>query len=340
MEVNRTKIVLETRNLSIGYKTRKLSLPILQDLSLELHAGDFIALAGKNGSGKSTFIRTLGGLQEALSGQVLLHGKDLRTIPSSEIAKEIAYVSTDWIQVNNLKLVDLVSLGRFPYTGILGRLSKDDRRYCEEALEITGLNSLRTKLFDELSDGEKQRGMIARALAQQTSIILLDEPIAFLDISHKFEIVRMLSELSRLHDKCILFSIHDLSIAMREAGKLWLIHDEQLHDGAPEDFMLNGRLQEIMSGQALNIQEDTGEFYLPRKRNGQVFILGSGLAYQWTIKALERMNLDVEPTNNPENLTGVKVNEGYWEIYQQGKMIKRCNTILELTLYVHLFKKE
>lgn len=333
MEWLNGKSLMHTDLLSIGYPSKAGPRALLTQLNLRLREGDFIALAGPNGSGKSTLIRTLAGLQKPLQGTVYLLGEPVSSLSAARLSRQIAFVGTDWIQVNNLKVVDLVSLGRFPYTGFLGKLSADDYRICEEAIRITGLEALSHRHFDELSDGEKQRAMIARALAQQTPIIFLDEPIAFLDISHKFEIIRILADLSRNHGKCILFSIHDIHIAMREAGFLWLIQNDTILTGTPEDCMLNGSLKEVVGGDLLEINPFSGEFYLPAKTRVFVSLDGKGYRTDWTIRALERNEIGINRENEKAEIR-VQVNELDWEVYQQQERIFQGSSIAELTSFL------
>lgn len=328
--------LMHTESLSIGYPDKKGPKTLLSQLNLQLKEGDFIALIGPNGSGKSTLIRSLAGLQPLIEGKVFLKDENIASLSAARLSQQIAFVGTEWIQVNNLRVIDLVSLGRFPYTGFLGKLSQEDKRICEEAIQLTGLEDLSQRLFDELSDGEKQRAMIARALAQQTAIIFLDEPIAFLDISHKFEIIRILANLSSNHGKCILFSIHDIHIAMREAGTLWLIQEDQILAGSPEDCMLNGSLKEVVGGNVLEINALSGEFYLPVQAKKYVMLEGSGPRADWTIRALERIQVGISQ-NSEETSLRLQVNEKEWEVFQQQQCLYQCSSLGELTSFLKSF---
>lgn len=326
--------ILQTRNLSVGYPDRKSGISLLKSLNLDACASDFIALVGVNGSGKSTLIRTLCGIQAPLEGEILLNSRPLKEYSVQDLARKIAFVNTGWIQVNNLRLSDLVRLGRYPYSNFLGRLSRNDKQICEEAIQLMGLKHLEHRLFDELSDGEKQRAMIARAIAQETEIILLDEPIAFLDMSHKFEIVRILSDLSTQFGKTILFSVHDLNIAIREADKIWMLNGQQILEGTPEDLMLSGTMQASMSGGLLEVDPQSGEFYLPKKGNNKVRVLGNGLRFNWVRRALIRMNFSLTDDEDFDELS-IEVFDERIIVRRRNKIEVTCNSIEELSFYLH-----
>lgn len=328
------EVILQTSNLSVGYPDRKSRIILLKELNLKAGASDFIALVGVNGSGKSTLIRTLCGIQAPLGGDIFLNSQPLKEYSIQELARKIAFVNTGWIQVNNLRLSDLVRLGRYPYSNFMGRLSQNDKEVCEKAIRLMGLKHLEHRLFDELSDGEKQRAMIARAIAQETDIILLDEPIAFLDMSHKFEIVRILSDLSTQFGKTILFSVHDLNIAIREADKIWMLNGQQILEGTPEDLMLSGTMQASMSGGLLEVDPQSGEFYLPKKGKDKVRVVGSSLKSNWVRKALVRMNFTLSDENEAAELF-IEVTNDQIIVKRENKVAARCNSIEELSFYLH-----
>lgn len=205
---------MKTINLSIGYATRIVA----SGINMELEAGKLLCLIGENGVGKSTLLRTLAGFQKPISGELLIDGVQLQDIPKRELAKKIAVVLTDKLDVLNTTVYELVAMGRMPYTGFFGRLSEDDKVIVEDSLKITGVEPSRK--VSNLSDGERQKVMIARALAQQTPYIFLDEPTAFLDYPSKVRTMEMLKKLAHDYNKTILLSTHDLEIALDIADRL------------------------------------------------------------------------------------------------------------------------
>lgn len=211
---------MNTKNLSIGYPKRLVA----SGINISLEAGKLSCLIGENGVGKSTLLRTLAGFQKPLAGELLVDGVQLQDIPKRDLARKIAVVLTDKPDIQNTTVKELVSMGRMPYTGFFGRLSAEDEAIVEECLKITGVESARR--VNSLSDGERQKVMIARALAQQTPYIFLDEPTAFLDYPSKVRTMEMLKQLARDYNKTILLSTHDLEIALSEADTIVMMEKD------------------------------------------------------------------------------------------------------------------
>jgi len=281
-------------DLSVGYRSRT----VLDNLNLSADECELVALIGRNGAGKSTLMRTIARLQPALSGEITIAEKPLGQYSRNELAGLLSIVTTEAVSISHLTVRQLVSFGRFPYTNWIGKLTTEDTVLIEEAMQLTGIISLESKNLHEISDGERQRAMIARALAQNTSLILLDEPTAFLDMPNKYEIVNLLHRLTRNKRKTILFSTHDLNIAMQEADKLWLIIDEALHEGAPEDMVLNHQFARVFEGTKLQFDDSNGQFNIKRKDMKQITVFGEGKTFFWTKKALERLGFAVLKTEN------------------------------------------
>lgn len=214
--------------LSIGYGGKVIA----SDLTAVLPTGTLTALVGSNGCGKSTLLRTLAGLQQSLGGEI-------SPAPS---ATTVSVVLTDRIVAPALTVNDLVILGRIPHTGLSGRLTPKDREAVERAITLCGIEHLRRRQLSQLSDGERQRAMIARAIAQDTPLILLDEPTAFLDFPAKVETLRLLSRLAHEEGKTILLSTHDLEITFQLADRLWLMAEGHLSEGTPQELAANGRI--------------------------------------------------------------------------------------------------
>jgi iron complex transport system ATP-binding protein len=277
--------ILHTANLSVGYKDRT----VLSSLNLNLNKGQLTCLLGPNGSGKSTLIRTLAGIQKPLLGMVTLQEKSLREVSPKTLAKQLSLVLTDRVTPGNLTVYELVSLGRFPYTTWMGSLTGEDKDVIQWALEITGTMQFANRHIGELSDGEKQKVMIARALAQQTDLIILDEPTAHLDSPNRIEIFHLLRELVSSGHRAILISTHDIDTAIANADKLWLVANQSISQGAPEDLVLDGRLEKAFTKEGLSFNYSLGRFEKAINNNGlKVLIKGSSLSAHWTESALRR----------------------------------------------------
>lgn len=217
--------ILTTSNLAVGYGAhhRKNSKIILSDLNLSLPEGTMSLLIGANGSGKSTLLRTLSGAQPPLSGSIAINGHSLDKISIRDRARLLALVYTDRTGGGGLTVSELVALGRQPHTGFIGRLNHDDRQSVTQAMAAVGIDGKANRPIATLSDGERQKAMIARALAQQTPLIVLDEPTAFLDIASRLEIIRLLSNLAKNENKTILLSTHDIASSLPLADRLWIV---------------------------------------------------------------------------------------------------------------------
>ena len=286
-------------DLAVGYRRRV----VLGGLNLSAAGCELVALIGRNGLGKSTLLRTIARLQPAISGEVFIAEKPLGQYARGELASTLSFVSTEPVGVSHLTVRQLVSFGRFPHTNWIGKLTEDDVALVEEALQLVGIASLGDKNLHEISDGERQRAMIARTLAQDTGLILLDEPTAFLDMPNRYEVVHLLHRLTRTKQKTILFSTHDLNIAMHQADKLWLMADGELHEGAPEDLILNQQFARLFEGTKLHFDDNKGDFNIKRKEMQPISLAGEGKVFFWTKKALERLGFSVQKEENRQNAT-------------------------------------
>ncbi|MBO9343739.1 MAG: ABC transporter ATP-binding protein, partial [Roseiflexus sp.] len=237
-----SRAILATEHLSIGYAPRRGPRRIVaSNLNLTLHAGEVVCLLGPNGVGKSTLLRTLVGMQPPLDGRVWLDGVDLSTLSAREIARRVSVVLTERVEVGQLTVYALVALGRHPHTDWTGRLTPHDEAIVRQALEAVNAVNLAGRLVHELSDGERQRVMVARALAQEPLVVVLDEPTAFLDLPRRVEIMRLLRRLAHETQRAMILSTHDLDLALRSADLLWLMAPGGgVHAGAPEDLVLGG----------------------------------------------------------------------------------------------------
>ena len=228
-------------HITLGYDDRHL----LKEVSAHFVAGQLTALIGRNGSGKSTLLRAIAGLGEVTSGAILLDGKPLASLDARQRAERIAFVTTERVRIANLRCRDVVALGRAPYTNWIGRMQEEDRTIVEEALAAVGMSDYADRTLDRMSDGECQRVMIARALAQQTPVILLDEPTSFLDLPNRYELCRLLQRLAHDEQKCILFSTHELDIARSLCDAIALVDNPSLHHLSAEAMNESGLIERL-----------------------------------------------------------------------------------------------
>jgi len=292
------KTYLTTRNLRIGYSQGKTENRLFDDLNLSLAGGQMICFMGPNGAGKSSLLRTLAGLQKPLSGEIQLFP------PSGikDIARHIAVVLTDRIYSPNLTVEEVVTFGRYPYLGWNIDLTVADKKVVRTAIERIHLEPLLTKRIYELSDGQLQLVMIARALAQDTPVILLDEPTAHLDLNNRVEIMNLLRDLSRTTHRSILLATHELDLALQTADVIWLTGKRQnIMTGLPEDLVLNGSFDEIFEFKGFDLK--TGKVLHSLFRETRVQLKGEGAAYLWTKNALERNGFSVTSEDQEISIT-------------------------------------
>lgn len=235
--------MIQFENIRLGYGERTL----IEGLTAKVRAGGLTALVGRNGTGKSTLLRAIAGLGEIVDGKIIIDGKDITTLTAAEMATRVAFVTTDKVRIANLRCRDVVALGRAPYTNWIGRMQESDTRIVEESLTSVGMSEYADKTMDKMSDGECQRIMIARALAQQTPIILLDEPTAFLDLPNRYELCSLLKRLAHDEHKCILFSTHELDIATTLCDSIALIAVPHLHIMPTAEMVESGHIERMFS---------------------------------------------------------------------------------------------
>lgn len=243
---------LRTRDLAVGYRTRRARRAVLERVNVVARSGELVCLLGPNGIGKSTLLRTLARMQPALAGRVELEDRDAQQLTPAETARRLGVVLTDRAALDGLSARRVIQLGRYPHTGWFGLLSRDDQHIVDGVIEAVGIGHLAHREFSRLSDGERQRVMIARALAQQPSLLILDEPTAFLDLPSRVELMGLLRDLARRERVAAIVSTHDLDLAVRVADVLWLVMPGgELATGAPEDVMLSGAIADAFEGRRL-----------------------------------------------------------------------------------------
>lgn len=237
--------MIRLNDLTIGYGHRIL----LQHASATIPAGELVALVGRNGTGKSTLLRAIAGLGERLGGEIRLDGHSLETLSPQQLATTVSFVTTERVRIPNLRCEDVVALGRAPYTNWIGRVQEQDKAIVERSLELVGMAAFAGKTMDRMSDGECQRVMIARALAQDTPVILLDEPTAFLDLPNRYELATLLGRLAHDEGKCILFSTHDLDVALSLCDGITLIDTPYLHHLPCDEMVRSGLIERLFAGE-------------------------------------------------------------------------------------------
>lgn len=285
--------VIKLNRLTTGYKIKNGYKIIAKELTANLNSGELTCLLGANGAGKSTLLRTLSAIQPALSGEVTIFEKTLTDYSPQQIAKTIGVVLTEKCHVRNMTAHELVCMGRSPYTGFWGGLTSDDHVLVESAMERVGIAYLAHRLVETLSDGELQKVMIAKALAQETPVIFLDEPTAFLDFPSKVEIMQLLHRLTRNMNKTIFLSTHDLELALQIADKIWLLDREAgVTIGSPEDLSLSGTLKTFFSNKGILFDRETGLFRIENEYTRQIKLVGHGFKYAMLRKALQRNGIE------------------------------------------------
>lgn len=323
--------ILSTHNLSVGYRKNKSYTTIISELNLQLKRGSLVALVGANGIGKSTLLRTLVGNQPSVSGTVKLNNEDISKISKTNLSKLLGIVNTDRTQAGGLTVRELVALGRQPYTGFLGILDNDDHKIISESMQSTGINHKADCFVAELSDGERQKVMIAKALAQQTPIIILDEPTAFLDVESRLETMLLLHHLAHEHHKAILLSSHDLSQSLMLADELWVINNRrEIYCGNTEDIALSGILNTIFTSSNITFDLLQGDFKIKRSYNQSVnLICDDDILRRWIINSLNRNNIAIE--ENGSNDIIIKATSHNKFTVQTNKQIFNASSFSQLT---------
>ena len=319
--------ILEAQNLSIGYRANRV---VAQGLDLALHSGELACLIGPNGVGKSTLMRTLAGMQHPLAGRVALMGVDVQGMKATERARRLSVVLTEKMQVGLLTGYELVALGRHPHTGWTGQLSQHDEEVIRWALQAVSAEAIAARRIAELSDGERQKLMIARALAQEPAAMILDEPTAFLDLPHRVEIIRLLRRLAAETGRAILLSTHDLDLALRSAQKIWLMSGGIVEIGAPEDLVLSGAFERTFQTEGVSFDAASGSFSIRQDSAGCVVVLGDGLAAMWIKRALEREGFVTQKNGDAPLATITVLDEKNWSLNDGKTYTSIANLLADL----------
>lgn len=281
-------ITLEGIGLSLGYTKQGKRKELLQDLSFQLYSGELTCLLGPNGVGKSTLIKAILGDLTPWEGTLVLDQQELNSYGIEERAKRIAVVLTNPSYPGNMTVGQLVALGRTPHMNWTGKLGTEDRKWVEQAISDTRLTELKDERLSELSDGQRQKAMIARALAQDGKVLVLDEPTAHLDLINRMEIMMLLREISQKKEKAVLVVTHDLDIALETADRFWLMNcGSPLHMGRPEDILLSGKIQDLFPGKKYRFELERGKVELVQDPDN-LSIEGPASGVYWVKKALQK----------------------------------------------------
>ena len=317
-------ISIQLSDVSTGYRGK----PVTRDINAYLQAGELTCLLGPNGAGKSTLLKTLSAFIPPLSGEITIEGVNIRKISASMLARSIAVVLTRRPATMNMTVEELVSIGRSPYTSFFGGLHENDREVVDKSIRLVGIDDLRTRNVNTLSDGERQKALIAKALAQQTRIIFLDEPTAFLDYPSKVEIMQLLYTIAREENKTVFMSTHDLELALQIADKIWLLDKERgLNIGIPEDLAYAGLLGDYFQRGGLKFNYTTGLFEIDNEQKGSVCLKGSGRLFNMVKKALKRMGYSTDPSSRGVTIESISDANGNEHIVYDGETLNSIESL-------------
>lgn len=328
-----TTKILSIESVLIGFMSGSAGKSILPPLSASAGKGELIAVIGRNGIGKSTLLRTIAGLQKPLGGEILYGNKRITDYSRMELARNISYISTEVVKPGNMSVYELVALGRYPYTNWMGKIDAENHEAILDALGKCSISEFAGRLISELSDGERQRAMIARILAQDTGIMIMDEPTAFLDVSGRYEILHLMHDISRKSGKSIIFSTHDLQSAISQADKIWLILDDMLFEGAPEDLMIKGVFDKLFNFSAVQFNSLNGTFTFITDERGTIYVKGEGSRKYWIEKAINRAGFRTSSSITDPYISVPKdINDDYQLI--RNDSIISFNTAYDLVNYL------
>ncbi len=311
--------VLRAADLAVGYRNRGGRRAVLEHVNLAVHAGELVCLLGPNGIGKSTLIRTLARMQPALWGTIELGATDIRSMSTGELARKIGVVLTERVLVEALSVRRIVELGRYPYSGWFGGLTDADRTVVDWAVDAVGARHLVDRDVSQLSDGERQRVMIARALAQEPVLLILDEPTAFLDVASRVELMALLRQLTRAGKLAVVLSTHDLELALRSADTVWLVMPGgELRCGAPEDVIVSGGIARAFEGRHVRFHGEERSFRWRTGDSGSATVRGDGVHAAMAKAVLEREGFAVETETDDRSTPIVVASESGWRWSQNG----------------------
>ncbi len=310
-----TAPAVHTRDLAVGYRHRRQRRAVLERVNLTARPGELVCLLGPNGIGKSTLIRTLARMQPALWGSVELGGCALESLSASALARRLAVVLSERVAVESLRIRQIVELGRYPHSGWHGGLTARDHEAVSWAIEAVGAGHLADRDFARISDGERQRVMVARALAQEPMLLVLDEPTAFLDVPSRVDLMGLLRTLTRSSALAVIVSTHDLELALRTADVVWLVlPGGELMTGAPEDVILAGGIAQAFEGRQIRFHAEERNFRWTTGEQGTAAIRGEGIRAAMARAVLEREGYAVVAGPTGDDTVVLSVSEAGWHL--------------------------
>ncbi|UXX78091.1 ABC transporter ATP-binding protein [Reichenbachiella carrageenanivorans] len=321
---------LHINDLSVGYATKTIA----KDINLTLGGGKLVCLLGQNGVGKSTLLRTLSNLQAPLSGNIHLGEKDIESLDRRELATKLGIITTEKIGMSNMTVRELVALGRYPYTNWIGQESEEDTQKIEEAISRCRINYIEQSKLAAISDGQFQKAMVARVLAQDTDIILMDEPTAHLDVVNRVEMFQLLQAIKNETGKSILISTHELDLSMQFADELWLMNfNAPILTGTPEDLGLSGEIEKVFFHEEFILDSRTGQVKLKLQPEKEYHVVGEEKPAQWVQKALERKGYGLS-IDGEVIVVETKAQRLHWKVgAMEGHTIAHLLEVLEQSNY-------
>lgn len=326
---------IEISNLNTGYKIKGENKIISSGLSAKLYGSNLTCLLGPNGSGKSTLLRTLSAFQPSLGGGITVINRSLDQYSAAELARVMSVVLTDNSGIKNMTAEEIVSMGRSPYTGFWGRLTEKDKKIVDKCLSWVGITALAKRKVHTLSDGEKQKVMIAKAIAQETPIIFLDEPTAYLDYPSKISMMMLLHRLSKALKKTVFMSTHDMEHALQVADQIWLLDNEKgLTTGMPEDLCMDGSIERYFANDQLAFDRLSATFSIHHETARSIPFIGDGkrMEYMLCAKAFVRNGIEPQPVSSAEGCpVAIRIAEdGTYRLLEDGQETMCVNKIEHL----------
>lgn len=327
--------ILSTRNLAIGYVSALETTLLVADIDLDLHPGELVCLIGPNGSGKTTLIKTLIGLHKPVSGLICIENKDLSEMDAFLRAQYMGVVLTNTIFERNLTVSELVAIGRYAHTNWLGKITKSDKEKIDLAIESVGLKSKYYEPLYRLSDGERQRAILAKVLAQDVNLIILDEPTAHLDLPNKVEVFALLHKLAALMNKGILISTHELELAFRVSDRIMLIgKNTEFVQNTPEDIIMSGLINQTFGNEHIHFIKESASFELINEKDFMAKVIGQGLLAENLKRLLKRYGYSIAEQGESVDLT-IEVEKSTELFLITYKDLKRqCRTFSDVQQFI------
>lgn len=283
------KCYFKAEQMSVGYQ----GVPLIENITIEARQGEILTLIGPNGAGKSTILKSIAKQLALLGGVVCLDGQDIAGLTGNELSRKMAVVFTEKLRTEMMTCQDVVATGRYPYTGRFGILSKEDHRAVENAMELVHMKEIENQDFSKISDGQRQRVMLARAICQEPQILILDEPTSFLDVKHKLEFLSVLQELTRKKGLIVIMSIHELELAERVSDKVLCVKGKYVeHFGPPDEIFRPGYIRALFDIETGSFDEENSSMELqPVKKNAEVFVIAGGGSGKSVYRRLQRAGI-------------------------------------------------